>query len=208
MTRPRDQKRLVVMVKRPIAGQVKTRLARDVGVAQSTSFYRHATASVIGRLARDTRWQTLLAVTPDNAVGTAVFAGNVPRLPQGSGDLGQRMGRLMSALPPGPVVIVGSDCPAMSGRHIKAAFDKLGSHDAVIGPALDGGYWLIGLKRHPRRPHIFDNVRWSSAYTRDDTTRNMAGMRIAMLELLSDVDTGADLKALHGLKGRFVLPLV
>ncbi len=208
MSSPRLQKRLVVMVKMPVAGQVKTRLARDVGVARATSFYRHATANIVRRLAHDARWQTLLAVAPDNALGANVFAGDISQLPQGSGDLGQRMGRIMSAFPPGPMVIVGSDCLALSNTHIKKAFDQLGGHDAVLGPAHDGGYWLIGLKRMPRCPEVFDDVRWSSANACADTLRNMARLRVAMLETLSDVDTGADLKAAHRLQGRRVLPVV
>jgi len=207
MSVPNSQKHLVVMVKRPIAGQVKTRLARDLGIAQATSFYRHATTSVACRLARDARWQSLLAVSPDIAVDTPVFAHSIPRCPQGKGDLGERMGRIMRAMPPGPVVIIGSDCPAVSAQHINAAFQRLGTHDAVIGPALDGGYWLIGLKRFPRCPRVFDNVRWSSVHTYADTLANMADLRVALLEPLSDVDTGADLKALGALQGRCVLPV-
>lgn len=207
MTLQNRHKQLVVMVKRPIAGQVKTRLARDVGVAQATSFYRHATRNVVSRLARDARWQTVLAVTPDTAIASNVFASKGPRCAQGTGDLGQRMDRIMGSLPPGPVVIIGSDSPAISGTHINAAFEKLGAHDAVIGPALDGGYWLIGLKRFPRCPHIFNNVRWSSAHTLVDTMRNIADLRVAMLEPLSDVDTGADLRASCALHGRRILPI-
>lgn len=207
MSRPQYQKRLVIMVKLPVAGQVKTRLERDVGVARATSFYRHAIRSVVRRLGPSTGcWQTLLAVAPQNAVGSSALPPIDLQFPQGSGDLGQRMGRIMQTLPPGPVVIVGSDCPTITGPHIKTAFDLLGSHDAVIGPAYDGGYWLIGLKRQPRRPHIFNNVRWSSAHTAADTLRNMSGLRVATLDALSDVDTGSDLKALAGGAGRLILP--
>jgi len=201
------QNRLVVMVKLPVAGGVKTRLSRDIGVARATSFYRHTTTHVVARLAQDGRWQTVLAVAPDNAVNNSVFPPAIARIQQGDGNLGQRMDRVMHQLELGPVVIIGSDCPALSKTHIKNAFDALGRHDAVIGPANDGGYWLIGLKRLPRCPKVFDDVRWSTAHACADTLRNMAGLRVARLETLSDVDNGADLKAQHGLQGRLVLPV-
>lgn len=201
-------RQLVVMVKRPVAGQVKTRLARDIGVAQATSFYRHATSSVISRLARDSRWQTLVAITPDTAMGSSCLFHSVPCIAQGGGDLGARMGRIMERLPPGPVVIVGSDCLALSNTQIDRAYKVLGNHDAVVGPADDGGYWLIGLKRRLRCPNVFAHVRWSTPETYADTLHHMAKLRVGILETLRDVDTGADFERMHRLRGRRILPAV
>ena len=87
------------------------------------------------RLKRDQRWCTLLAVTPDNAIWSPCWPAGVVRAAQGPGDVGARMGRLMAAMPPGPVVIVGSDIPALRPCHVAAAFRALGNHDAVLGPA-------------------------------------------------------------------------
>ncbi|MGA0394140.1 MAG: TIGR04282 family arsenosugar biosynthesis glycosyltransferase, partial [Rhodospirillales bacterium] len=109
----------------------------------------------------------------------------------GTGDLGARMNRVMNALPPGPAVIIGSDIPTITPRHIAQAFKRLGSDDAVFGPATDGGYWLVGLKRRPTVPSIFRNVRWSSETALADTLANLKhGQRIALLEELEDVDDG------------------
>jgi len=186
---------LVIMAKTPLIGRVKTRLARDIGGVEAVRFFRTASAGLIRRLARDPRWQTVLALTPDRAVHEkGVWPDGLPRVAQGSGDLGARMGRLFRDLPPGPVVIVGADIPGIRAAHVAAAFAALGRHDAVIGPAEDGGYWLIGLKRRPRVPEIFKGVRWSSVHTLEDTERNIraAELNLARLESLADIDTGAD----------------
>jgi hypothetical protein len=186
---------LVIMARAPRLGAVKRRLARDVGALQAWRFYRTTSARLAGRLSRDPRWRTWLALTPDRAVlGQGAFPNAyLRRVPQGPGDLGARMGRLLRDLPPGPVVIVGSDIPALEPRHVARAFALLGDHDWVFGPAADGGYWLIGARRRPVLRDPFARVRWSSAHALADTLANLKGANIAYLEELADVDTGADL---------------
>lgn len=190
------QAQLVVMVKRPELGRVKTRLAAGIGAVAATRFYRQTTDDVMRRVAGDPRWATCLAVSPDVSVHDRVFARYpVPVVAQGEGDLADRMGRLMRDLPLGPVVIIGSDIPDIDASHIAEAFKALGHRDAVFGPADDGGYWLVGLKRFPRVVDIFEDVRWSTEHALADTLRNVARARlnVAMLDTLSDIDTAADL---------------
>ena len=186
---------LVVMAKRPQIGRVKTRLARDIGACEALRFFRSASAALIRRVGRDPRWQTVIAVAPDDAMHErGIWPASVPRVPQGGGDLGERMGRLFRELPPGPVVIIGADIPGITSAHVASAFAALGKHDAVLGPADDGGYWLVGLRRRPRIAEIFANVRWSSEHTFGDTAKNIQGqgMSLAMIGTLADIDTGAD----------------
>ncbi|MFQ6017347.1 MAG: DUF2064 domain-containing protein, partial [Kiloniellaceae bacterium] len=118
-------------------------------------------------------------------------------IPQGDGGLGARLARLLERLPPGPVVIVGSDVPGIGAAQIARAFALLGAHDWVFGPAPDGGYWLIGARRRPGLRDPFARVRWGSEYALADTVANLAGARIAYLDELGDVDTGADLAKLR-----------
>jgi len=103
------------------------------------------------------------------------------------------MGRIMRRFPPGPVVIIGGDIPGITPQHIERAFRALGSHDVVIGPAQDGGFWLIGMKRLVVPVGLFHGVRWSSGDTLADTLRSLPGLRIAFVDTLQDVDTAADL---------------
>ena len=109
-------------------------------------------------------------------------------------------------MPRGPIVIVGTDIPAITPSAISAAFRTLGSHDAVFGPSSDGGYWLVGLKRRPRVPRAFRDVRWSSAHALEDTQANLAGLSVGKIAALDDVDDGADFARLKHLMGRRVLP--
>ncbi|MEQ9527405.1 MAG: TIGR04282 family arsenosugar biosynthesis glycosyltransferase [Parvibaculaceae bacterium] len=187
---------LVIMAKAPLIGRVKTRLARDVGGVEALRFFREAAASLIRRVGRDPRWRTVIAVSPDRAVHEpGIWPADIPRIGQGGGDLGARMGSLFRDLPPGPAVIVGADIPGIERRHIAAAFAALGRHDTVLGPAEDGGYWLVGMRRRPRVAEIFDGVRWSSEQAMADTLENIRKrkMSVAMLESLVDIDEGKDL---------------
>jgi rSAM/selenodomain-associated transferase 1 len=191
---------LVLMAKAPRLGRVKTRLARGIGAVAATRFFRRTSIDLLRRL-DDPRWQTVLALSPDISVHeTGIWPEAVPRIAQGSGDLGARMGRLMRDLPPGPVVIVGCDIPDVTRGHVARAFAALGDADAVFGPAEDGGYWLVGLRRRPRVPEIFGGVRWSSEHALADTLANVskAQLRVAMLESLSDIDTAEDFARSRG----------
>lgn len=184
---------LVVFVREPRLGRVKTRLAADVGAVEAWAFYRRTTALLLRRFARDSRWRCWLAVTPDRALcRPRVWPASCSRLPQGTGDLGDRLARTVRSLPPGPVVIVGTDAPALRSGHVAQAFRALGRHDVVVGPATDGGYWLVGLRRRPHTPALFNDVRWSSAFALADTLANLAPSHSSVeLEILEDVDDGA-----------------
>lgn len=186
--------RLVIMVKEPRAGRVKTRLGQDIGHVRAAWWMRHRLA-VLVRDVTAPGWDTLLAVAPDIAIRSPMLP-RLPRLAQGPGDLGARMARLFRALPPGPVLIVGADIPAITRAHIAAGFARLGDHDALIGPATDGGFWAIGLKRSGAVPAgLFDNVRWSTPHAMADTLATLPYSRIARLPVLQDVDVAADLRA-------------
>jgi len=194
------QGHLVVMARAPRLGAVKRRLARDLGDLAAWRFYRMTAGRLLRELSADPRWQTWLALTPDRAAraGRGPWPGRHTLIAQGPGDLGARMGRLLRALPPGPVAIVGSDIPDLRPVHVARAFRLLGRHDWVFGPAGDGGYWLIGARRRRAPPRqTFAGVRWSSAHALADTLANLKGARIGFLETLADVDTGADLARLR-----------
>ncbi len=183
--------RLVIMLKEPVAGRVKTRLGRDIGMTASAWWFRHQSAALIRRL-QSPRWETWLAVAPDTALHSRFWPAQLPRMAQGRGDLGARMARVLRASK-GPVVLIGGDIPAVQQGHIAAAFAQLGRHDLVFGPAMDGGFWLVG--KHGAVPHgLFENVRWSCPDTLKDACKSAKGARVGYGALLSDVDTLADLK--------------
>ncbi len=110
--------------------------------------------------------------------------------------MGARMARVFRNMPFGPTIVVGADIPQMSQQHLVRAFDLLGRNDGVLGPAPDGGYWLIGFRHGKRLPAgAFTNVRWSSMHALQDTLATLDGVKIAIADTLADVDRAADLKS-------------
>ena len=184
---------LIIFAKSPRLGTVNSRLAREIGWAAATGFYRRTLCDTVRKLSRDARWLAYLAVTPDRDVWNhGLWPEGISRITQGSGDLGARMARLAAAPPPGPVVIVGTDIPALKADHIADAFNALGDHDMTFGPASDGGYYLVGFRRRPAMPDAFSKVRWSTPHALADTLHTLPpGTTVAMGEVLSDVDDGA-----------------
>jgi uncharacterized protein len=197
----RHMRHVVLFAKAPRRGTVKRRLAAGVGDAAALAFYRATLATVVRRLGADPRWTLWLAVTPDRASRDARawrfgLRQRVLLKAQGAGDLGRRMDRVLKTLPPGPVVIVGSDIPALDRHHVAQAFALPDNADVVFGPAPDGGYWLVAARGTMRRADLFGNVRWSSAHALDDTRANVPrGRRVAYLSELADIDDAAALAA-------------
>lgn len=194
---------LVIFAREPRLGRVKRRLASDLGALAAWRFHRLTTEALLRRLGPDPRWTCWLAVTPDSAArhggpwGMAC-PGLARAIPQGPGNLGRRMARVLGVLPPGPVVIVGSDIPGITANHVAGAFRRLGDHDWVLGPATDGGYWLIGARRRPAFRLPFAGVRWGGPQALGDTLANLAGQEVAQVETLADVDRAEDLARLRG----------
>lgn len=185
------RRHLVIFARRPRLGVGKRRLAADAGDVAALRFSRASLAALRRRLATDRRWTTWLAVSPDRP---ADWGATARVLPQGSGDLGRRLTRVLAQLPAGPAVVIGSDTPGVRRADIAAAFAALGRHDAAFGPATDGGYWLLGLRRPTKPP--FEGVRWSSRFALADTVANLDGRSIAWLREREDVDDGTSLSRL------------
>ncbi len=190
----------MIFARAPQRGAVKRRLAREIGAGPAHEFYARTSRDLVRRLGRDRRWRLILAVTPDRLAKGGRFWGRVrkfQRMAQGPGDLGRRLGRVIRGIAPGPVVIIGSDAPGVAPAHVDRAFKALAAHEAVFGPAADGGYWLIGLarKRFPDPSlamQLFKGVRWSTAHALDDTRANLPpGAEAPPLAILEDVDDAA-----------------
>jgi hypothetical protein len=194
---------LVLFVRAPLLGSGKRRLARDIGDVAAVQFERSMIALLLRRLAKDGRWRLRIVVTPDKARRRAGYwCRGLEAVGQGAGDLGIRMRGALETCPPGPVVLVGADIPALGARHVAAAFRLLGSHDLVFGSAKDGGFWLVGA-RHPRRlPHLFERVRWSGPNALADTLAGLPRrIKVGYAEQLEDVDDGDAYRRLRPSRG-------
>ena len=181
------RQRLVVFAKAPRMGRAKTRLARDVGLVHAQRLYRAMTAKVL-RAVQDPRWDTVLAATPEGAWDAAWDGAELTG--QGGGDLGARLARAMGV--PGPVCVIGTDCPEVEAQDIAAAFRALRGAELVLGPAGDGGFWLI-TARGPVGAELFKDVRWSGETALADVAANVEG-EVAYLRELVDVDDAAALR--------------
>lgn len=176
---------LIVFARAPAIGVGKTRLARDIGRVEAWRVYRAMSARVL-RTVRDPRWRTVLRLEGRRSDPTWP---KLPVEPQGRGDLGDRLARALRAHSGGPVAVVGVDAPGITRAHIAAAF-RAGD---AIGPASDGGFWLLAMSAPRARFVRLDQVRWSSPHTLADTLRVLGPLR--RLETLTDVDDGESLAA-------------
>ena len=196
--------KLIIFLKAPRAGSVKTRLARTLGADAACAAYRELVETLLGNLAKLSEVE--LRFTPDDAeseIRSWLRKGWSAR-PQSEGDLGCRLRRAFDeAFLAGAtnVVIIGSDCPEVCATDIREAWRELRAHDVVIGPAVDGGYWLIGL-RQPQ-PQLFEGISWSSEKVLGETMQRAkaAGLRIQVLRILMDVDTEVDWRAFQSRVG-------
>lgn len=189
------EERLLVFVKAPRSGQVKTRLAGALGDETACLAYRCLVESLTRTLS-PLRNVDLVFSPEDAAVEIQGWKRDAWRcVPQTDGDLGRRMSAaFQAAFDEGckRVVCIGSDCPDLTVEEIQNAWRSLQTHDAVLGPARDGGYWLIGLSAP--RPELFRGIAWSAPDVCEQTVRilNAAGLRWKSLAVREDVDTAED----------------
>ena len=183
--------RIIIFVKAPRPGFVKTRLAAAIGNEAARGAYRRLAETVVANLAPLPH--TELRFTPDDAENEIAhwLSDDWTARPQGEGDLGERMHRAFIEAK-GPAIIIGSDCPQVELSDLRTAAKTLQARDAVIGPATDGGYWLIGL--NAPCPALFENIKWSTSDVLPKTLEkaNEAGLSVQLLRELTDVDTGED----------------
>lgn len=189
---------VLVLAKAPVPGDVKTRLGAGVGMEEAAELaaaalldtIEAATAAVgaacchlalAGDLADATREDELRRALADWTVVPQRGATFADRLVAAHGDV------------PGPVVQVGMDTPQLTAELLLGAAGPLADHDAVLGPATDGGWWALAL-RDPARATPLATVPMSTATTYDDTRAALerSGLRVGTTEVLSDVDTVAD----------------
>lgn len=194
----REGDALLVFVRAPERGRVKTRLAEGIGEEGALRAYRRLAEGTL-RAARGVEGaEVRVHFTPPDA-GEAVRAwlGAGPLyLPQSPGDLGARMRSAFdAAFADGAmrVVIVGSDLPGLTAELLRRAFAALEEREAVVGPSADGGYWLLGLRR--TLPALFERMPWSTPAVLPRTLERLraAGIEPAVLPTLRDVDRAEDL---------------
>jgi rSAM/selenodomain-associated transferase 1 len=189
---------VVVFAKAPRAGHAKTRLIPALGAVGAAQLAErlmhaaldHAVAACIGPVE--------LCVTPDSdhpAFAIAMQRHAITLTDQGEGDLGERMARAFERVlrDHAGALLIGTDAPGLDAAYLRAAAQALDAADAVFGPAADGGYTLVGLRRPA--PDLFTQMRWSHAQVMAQTRERIRRLQLRHVELpvLHDVDEPADL---------------
>jgi len=185
---------IMVFVRNPELGRVKTRLAKSIGDQAALETYKilsKHTSKIINEIDSD---QLIFYSDKiqDNDVWTTI---NCKKQIQTKGDLGQKM---LAAFQYGfslgyqKIIIIGSDLYSLRPKHIESAFEQLENYDVVIGPALDGGYYLLGLNFIIHK--IFKQKQWSTSSVLKETLSDLKEFNVNLLEPLNDIDTYEDLK--------------
>ncbi len=194
-----SQPRLVVFAKAPQPGRAKTRLIPALGAEGAAALAQRMLAHALQQALQAGAGPVELCMSPppgDPAWEKIAIPAAVLRTDQGEGDLGERMARAVrrvTADDDRPVLLMGSDCPALTAAVIREAARQLPTHDALLLPVADGGYVLIGLKSPC--PTLFDRMPWSTATVAAETLSRMAalGLKVWRGPLLHDIDEPADL---------------
>ena len=198
-TEPGQEAHLLIFSRVPVLGRVKSRLAAGVGQPAALAVYHELLAitrtAAVAAQVPTTVWLAD-AVGPEPSAAEAQEWAAMTTRCQAAGDLGERMTAAFAvafAAGASRVAIIGTDCPGLRADHLRQAFALLAEHDVVLGPATDGGYYLLGL-RQPQ-PELFQNKEWSTATVLTDTVADAHRLsrRVALLPELRDVDTAADL---------------
>lgn len=188
-----------VMAKAPEPGRVMTRLGESIGMERAARFYVGCLGWVLARL-RESPFRPVLFYDPPGAEDRLRtlygLDDDFPMVAQSGADLGERMGRALKHLHErysGPAILVGSDCPDLPLEYLERAGERLGKADLVLGPADDGGYYLVGTTRSS--PGLFVDMTWSRPDVLKRTLRRACeqGMRVVLLPVWRDLDTLEDL---------------
>ena len=185
---------IIVFVRTPELGKVKTRLAKSIGDVSALTIYKlllKHTESVLHDLSFDKVVYYSEKVEENDFWEARLFE---KKLQKGA-DLGERMQHAFeTAFDQGykKVLIIGSDLFDLKSIHITTAFEALENHDLTIGPSLDGGYYLLGMKE--LYPAVFKNKKWGTDSILENTLKDLQQQNVKLLEALNDIDTFEDLQ--------------
>ena len=199
----RDSENCVLFfVKYPVAGQVKTRLAEQLGPDAAVDLYRSFVTDSLTALENLDAHLKIAIYPPDSESRFKQWLGEkYCYIPQIGSDLGQRMkNAFRRTFSEGfnKVVVIGSDSPDLPAEYLELAFGALDTNNVVIGPSSDGGYYLIGFTKDKFLPEVFNRIRWSTEKVFEQTTNTLKNykLKLYLLPLWHDVDTSADLDEL------------
>jgi rSAM/selenodomain-associated transferase 1 len=201
MTDSTQKKTLIIFLKYPEAGKVKTRLAKDLGAQRAAKFYSQMAKKIIGNVMDTDIYRTTIFYDPpekENEIRNWIEKKEVLFSPQRGDTLGDKITDAFAQVfssGSDKAVIIGTDCVDVSSKTIIQAMNALDDIDVVLGPAEDGGYYLLGLNSHV--PGIFQEIEWSTDRVLHQTLERLKEKKLSykLLKTLKDIDTLDDLKS-------------
>jgi uncharacterized protein len=191
---------VLVFTRNPELGKVKTRLAASIGDQNALEIYTFLmqhTKEILLKVKSNKRVLYSEQINTNDIWDNAIFDKKV----QAGNDLGERMKKaFIDGFASGyeKIVIIGTDLYDLEVSDIEMAFEKLESNDVIIGPAEDGGYYLLGLKQIPN--NIFENKNWSSETVFEDTINDIQHLKYSVLKTKNDIDTVEDIMNIEEFK--------
>jgi len=186
----RNAPHLVLFARYPVAGSCKTRLIPAIGAEGAADLHRRLTERTVDVLRQSGAPVTVATTGAPESAFEDWLGGGIAYAPQVEGDL---TARLLPFVRRAPVIFFGADTPDLSGDHVNSAIETLATHRVTIGPAEDGGYYLIGMR--DSLPQLFTDMPWSTDRVLPETLRRLDALSIepALLPILSDCDRPGDL---------------
>lgn len=191
---PTSKKALIIFTRNPELGKCKTRLAKTIGDEGALEIYKYLlqhTATISKDIKADRYVFYSETINKEDLWDTGIFR---KKLQKGE-DLGARMQNAFAELLElgyEKVAIIGSDLLDLDAKDVNQAFEQLDHHDVILGPAQDGGYYLLGMKH--LYPKLFSNKHWGSSTVFTDTIQDLQNVDVHLLKELNDIDTFEDIK--------------
>ncbi len=189
MTAAAKTPRIALFARYPTPGAAKTRLIPALGAEGAARVHRRLVERTIATIRTSGAPFALWFTGASRAEFAAWLGEDVELFEQGDGDLGERLARV-----PAPAILLGADVPDLQAQYLQLAVEGLKANDAVIGPALDGGYYLLGFNRSV--PFLFTDMPWGTGAVLEETMARLAARRLTVLVLepLGDCDRPEDLE--------------
>ncbi len=194
---------LIIFIKYPQAGKVKTRLAKDIGDNEAAKIYSQMTKTIIEKTIDTANYNTFIFYDPpekEQDIKKWINKKELNYLPQLGNTLGERISSAFKEVyssGTNKALIIGSDCIDVDKVTINEAIDLLDTTDVILGPAQDGGYYLLGTNEYS--PQIFQDIEWSTDKVLQQTIQqvNKMGLKYKLLKTLKDIDTVDDLEGFN-----------
>lgn len=204
MTQKTNKNTLIIFLKYPEAGKVKTRLAKDIGNNEAARIYSLMTLNIIESVVAPECYNTIIFYDPpekEQEIKNWVGKKEIQYAPQEGNTLGDRISNAFKVVFSSGIekaVIIGTDCLDVSSDIINVAIHLLDETEVVLGPAEDGGYYILALNKY--RPEIFQDIDWSTKHVLEQTVLKIVENKLTYhkLKTLKDIDTVEDINEKFG----------